>query len=180
MINLDQLYTRAPYNSFDGTELLVVHKAGVTGASLLSALKTFFKAGFVANDITNASTIGKQVLTAANLAAVQTLLEIPEPAPEPLAPVTLTANTTLTAAAHANRRVLVTSPVTLTTDKDDFTTTDTLTITNISSGNVTLDAGAGEDFRLYVSGSVVTTYTLAANYCLKAFLIDSNTWFIET
>lgn len=175
MINFDQLYARTPYNSLTGTEIIPIHGASGTGAGVLNTLKAWIKSGFVANDVTNASTIGKTVLTAADLPAVKTALEIPA---LPLAPVTISADTTLTA-AHANRRIHVTtSGITLTLDATAFTLTDCSYIKNLSSGNITIALGSGEDFIVKNSGPSSSSYTLPAYYCTDLFRTDSNTWFI--
>lgn len=178
MINLDQLYARTPITNLTGSEILVVQKDGVTGASVLSTLKNFFKTGFVANDVTDATTVGKQILKATDVAAVKTLLEVPAPPAAPLAPVSLAASTTL-AATHANRRIFVTALATLTMNAAVTANTDTYTIYNFHTAAVTLRPGTGEDFRLKTTGGSVTTFSIPANTSVRVFLIDSDTWFIE-
>jgi hypothetical protein len=175
LINFDQLFARQPYTSLTGTEIVAVQGSSGTGGAVMNTLKAFFKSGFVANDVTDAGVTGKQVMQTANLAAAKTLLEIPA---LPLAPATLSANTTL-GATHINRRVFVTSAVTLTLDAAALTTTDTLYIVNTSGGSVTLNAGSGEDMILWGGSGTVTTYAIPSNYCVKAYRVDSNTWFIE-
>ena len=178
MINLDQLYAREPVTEFTGSEVVPVQKAGVTGASLASALKTYFKAGFVATDITNSSAIGRSVLTAANLAAVKTLLEIPAPTPAPSAPLTVSTNTTVSA-THINRRTFVTAGVTLTMNAVGVSNTDYIHLINTSGSSVTINAGSGEDIRVKGGTGTVTTYSLAENGSVRACLIDSNSWYFE-
>lgn len=178
MINFDQLYARTPYNSLDGTEILLLQKAGVTGGSVLNTLKSFFKSGFVANDVTNATSLGKSVMTVANLAAAKTLLEIPT-LPVPAAPMHLSANTALDE-THVNRRLFVdTGGITITLDASATLDTDYIHIINCASTSITVNAGSGEDIYYSGSGSVVTTYNVAAYSVFKAYLKDSNTWFCE-
>lgn len=180
MINATQLYARQPYSTLTGTELVVIDGASGTGASVLTTLKNFFKAGFVANDVSNATTVGKQLMTVADVAAAKTLLEVPT-LPTPLAPMTLSANTTLSA-THVNRRLFVnTAAIALTLNAAVVANTDTIKIINVSSGTITLNAGAGEDMILWAAGAgtTVTTYTVPVNYCITLYRVDANTWFIE-
>ena len=176
MITLDQIFSRTPINTLAGNEILLLQKSGTTGGTLLSTLKNYLRAGFVANDVTNATTLGKSLMTVADLAAAKNLLEIPVSKTA----VTLSANTTLTA-THANRRVFVsTGGITLTLNAGVITTADSLTIVNRSNSAITINAGTSED--ILVRGgaaSTVTTYSLPARSVLRAYLIDSDSWFFE-
>ena len=175
MINLDQIYARTPYDTFVGTEIFMLQKAGVTGGALLSTLKSFFKSDLATNDVTDATTLGKQLMTVTDLPAAKTLLEIPTPA----APVTLSADTTL-GAAHINRRVFVnTSPVTLTLNVANLTDSDSITIVNTATAPITINAGVAEDIIVEGSATPVATYSLGAASVLKAYLVDVDTWFFE-
>lgn len=203
LINLDQLNTRNPITVLTGAEIVPAQKSGITGGLLLSTLKSWVKSAFVANDISNATTIGKSVLTSANLADVKSLLEIPNSSsigrsvltaanladvkslleiptlPTPLTPFSIGTSLTLTA-THVNRKVILTaSGITLTTNSAVKTLTDTLFIINPTAGSVTLNAGAGEDFIVVGSSTPVTTYTIVTASALRATLLDTNTWFIE-
>ncbi|USV40969.1 hypothetical protein [Xanthomonas phage BUDD] len=177
MITLDQLYARTPVTTFTGAEIVAVQKDGVTGASVLSTLKNYIKNGFAANDVSDATTVGKQLMKISSVAAAKTLLEVPEPTPEPLAPVSITANTNL-AQTHANRRVFVKAAATLTTNAAVIADTDTFTIYNLHTAAITLTPKSGETFRVKGSGSA-STFSIPANTSVRVFLIDATTWFIE-
>ena len=174
MINPTQLYARTPYTSLTGTELVVIEGGSGTGAGVMNTLKTFFKSGFAAADVTDATVLGKQLMKVTDQAAAKILLDIPA---QPLAPVTISANTTL-GAGNINRRNFVTSPITLTLNAAAASMSDTLLIINVSSGAVTLNPGAGEDLIVWGSGAAAT-YSIPVNYCVKAYRVDANTWFIE-
>lgn len=72
--NYDQIRTSSPLSTLDGTETFTVNQSGVTKGGFLSLLKTFIKSGFVAADVTNSTSTGRDVLTAANAAAGRTAL----------------------------------------------------------------------------------------------------------
>lgn len=68
----DQIRANQPLTALTGTEVFLAQVAGVTKGGLLSLIKTWVKDAFVANDISNASAVGKAVLTAADATAART------------------------------------------------------------------------------------------------------------
>ena len=73
--NFDQIRTEAPLATVDGTETFIVNKGGVTSGGFLSILKAYVLAGFEAVNITNSTTLGRGLITAAAASDGRTLLE---------------------------------------------------------------------------------------------------------
>ncbi len=173
MINLDQIFARTPFNSLLGTEILVMQRGGKTGGTLASTLKSFIKSNFVADDITDATDVGKQVVKATDANAIRNMLGI-----ETRGPMTISASTTL-GATHLNRRLFVDAVgITLTLNAADLTSSDVITVVNTTEGDITLSAGTGT-INVEGIGPTGSTFDLPAYSTLKAYLINSDTWFFE-
>ena len=200
MITLDELYLRTPVNLLSGGEIIPLQKDSTTGATLLSAIKNFVKGGFIANDITNATSIGKQILLAANASAIKTLLGITElsvfggqlaSAEDATAarailgiasasgPMTIAANATLNV-SRGNRNLYVTEAgVELTTSKTGIANTDFFQIYNVSDAVITLKAGTDELLMVAGSEADVAEFEIPARSSVKIFLVSASVWFVE-
>lgn len=81
MINFDQIRINYPFGSLTGTETFIAQQDGLTKGGFLSVLKEWMFVDFVAAGITDATTVGKNILTAANADDVMTAIGLSEPSP---------------------------------------------------------------------------------------------------